>query len=126
MAMTNYERVGRAMELLRLGLAPFVERELGNVVPAPQELARSYFPDDPMAQKPLAEWDASLLLRLMWDAWNSTFKQVLGFSERSLVSELRTFRNRWAHQEKFSSDDTDREQDEDGAAADRLRRAGAG
>lgn len=108
MAMTNYERVGRAMELLRLGLAPFVERELGNVVPAPQELARSYFPDDPMAQKPLAEWDASLLLRLMWDAWNSTFKQVLGFSERSLVSELRTFRNRWAHQEKFSSDDTDR------------------
>ena len=108
MAMTNYERVGRAMELLRLGLAPFVERELGNVVPDPQGLARSYFQDDPMAQKPLAEWDASLLLRLMWDAWNSTFKQVLGFSERSLVSELRTFRNRWAHQEKFSSDDTDR------------------
>ena len=32
----------------------------------------------------------------------------MGFSERSLVSELRTFRNRWAHQEKFSSDDTDR------------------
>lgn len=108
MAMTNYERVGRAMELLRLGLAPFVERELGNAVPNPQELAQSYFQGDPMAQKPLAEWDASLLLRLMWDAWNSTFKQVLGFSERSLVSELRTFRNRWAHQEKFSSDDTDR------------------
>ena len=27
MAMTNQERVGKAMELLRTGLAPFVERE---------------------------------------------------------------------------------------------------
>ena len=28
MAITNYERVGKAMELLKAGLAPFVEREL--------------------------------------------------------------------------------------------------
>jgi len=28
MAITNQERVGKAMELLRAGLAPFVEREL--------------------------------------------------------------------------------------------------
>ena len=28
MAMTNHERVGRALDLLREGLAPFVEREL--------------------------------------------------------------------------------------------------
>jgi hypothetical protein len=28
MAITNYERVGKAMELLRDGLAPCVEREL--------------------------------------------------------------------------------------------------
>ena len=28
MAATNHERVGRAMELLRAGLAPFVEREV--------------------------------------------------------------------------------------------------
>lgn len=27
MAMTNHERVGRALELLREGLAPYVERE---------------------------------------------------------------------------------------------------
>ena len=27
MAITNQERVGKAMELLRAGLAPFVERE---------------------------------------------------------------------------------------------------
>ena len=28
MAITNHERVGKALELLRDGLAPFVEREL--------------------------------------------------------------------------------------------------
>lgn len=28
MAITNHDRVGKAMELLRQGLAPFVEREL--------------------------------------------------------------------------------------------------
>ena len=27
MAITNHERVGKAMELLKAGLAPFVERE---------------------------------------------------------------------------------------------------
>ena len=28
MAITNHERIGKALELLRAGLAPFVEREL--------------------------------------------------------------------------------------------------
>ena len=31
MAITNQERVGKAMELLRAGLAPFVEREFENL-----------------------------------------------------------------------------------------------
>ena len=32
-----------------------------------------------------------------------TFK-VLGYAERSLVSELRDTRNKWAHQKAFSTD----------------------
>lgn len=28
MAVSNHDRVGRGLELLRLGLAPFVEREM--------------------------------------------------------------------------------------------------
>ena len=28
MAITNHERVGKALDLLKAGLAPFVEREL--------------------------------------------------------------------------------------------------
>jgi len=42
------------------------------------------------------------------EAWNDVFGQTLGYAERSLVSELRTIRDRWAHQENFSSDDADR------------------
>ncbi|MCX8207303.1 MAG: Swt1 family HEPN domain-containing protein, partial [Methanothrix sp.] len=45
--------------------------------------------------------------------------QTLGYSERSLVSELRNWRNRWAHQQAFSSDDTYRAIDSTG----RLLRA---
>lgn len=32
MAITNQERIGKAMDLLRVGLAPFVEREVRRVV----------------------------------------------------------------------------------------------
>ena len=34
MAMTNQERVGKAIDLLRTGLAPFVEREVQPAVKA--------------------------------------------------------------------------------------------
>ena len=75
------------------------------------------FAENPMlADKPIAEWDASALLKLMWDTWNDVFRDALGFTERSLVSELRTWRNRWAHQERLSSDDADRALD----SAERL------
>jgi len=108
MATTNHERVGKAMELLKVGLGPFVDREVKAAGPealSPQ--VRQDFASDPMLlQKPISEWDASALLKLMWGTWNDVFRKVLGFAERSLVSELRDSRNRWAHQQTFSSDDT--------------------
>ena len=110
MAITNQERVGKAMELLRAGLAPFVEREFNNLHQAQAaEAARRYFGDDrTVAKKPLADWDVAALLKLMWEAWNEVFARTLGRAERSLVQELRDCRNKWAHQEPFSSDDADR------------------
>jgi hypothetical protein len=44
----------------------------------------------------------------MWDSRNEVFRNSLGQAERSLVSELREHRNKWAHQHPFSSDDADR------------------
>ena len=110
MAITNQERVGKAMELLRVGLAPFVEREFKSQHEAQAaEAARRYFGDDrTIGKKPVLEWDVAALLKLMWEAWNEVFSRTLGRTERSLVQELRDCRNKWAHQEPFSSDDADR------------------
>jgi Swt1-like HEPN/Protein of unknown function (DUF499) len=107
MAITNHERVGKAMELLKEGLHPFIEREFTNVLGAQAlEVARRIMGEDRLlANRPFAQWDAAPLLRLMWDAWNEIFRKTLGQAERTLVSELREVRNRWAHQQPFSSDD---------------------
>ncbi len=110
MAISNQERVGKAMELLRAGLAPFVERELkGLREAAAADVERRHLGDERGAgRKALAEWDVAALLKLMWEAWNDVFGKTLGRAERSLVQELRDCRNKWAHQEPFSSDDADR------------------
>lgn len=114
MAITNQERVGKAMELLRAGVAPYVEREVQAAVKAGSVRmdAIRRFADDPMlGQKPIGQWDVAGLLKLMWETWNDVFGRTLGRAERSLVQELRDCRNKWAHQEPFSSDDTDRSLD---------------
>ncbi|MCS6803437.1 MAG: Swt1 family HEPN domain-containing protein [Dehalococcoidia bacterium] len=111
MALTNQERVGKGMELLRAGLAPFVEREIHNAVEVGSvrmDAVRRFAEDPILGQKPIAQWDAAGLLKLMWETWNDVFGRTLGRAERSLVQELRDWRNKWAHQEPFSSDDTDR------------------
>ncbi|MDP9420451.1 MAG: Swt1 family HEPN domain-containing protein [Actinomycetota bacterium] len=112
MAVTNHERVGKALNLLGKGLAPFVERE-----------ARAKWGDEwvqrlvgaaPGAGKVNAS-DPSFLLKAMADAWQPVFRDVLGHAERSYVSEIREFRNGWAHQDAFSTDDAER-------ALDSMRR----
>lgn len=110
MAMTNQERVAKALDLLKAGLGPFVEREieaaLKRSIPIP---AVRVFADDAMVRDtPISQWDASPLLKLMWDSWNEVFRNTLGPAERGLVGEIRGHRNNWAHQKPFSGDDTDR------------------
>ena len=77
MAITNQERVGKAMDLLRSALAPFVEREFKSQHQAQAaDAARRYFGDDrTVGKKPVAEWDVAALLKLMWDAWNDAQRQ---------------------------------------------------
>ena len=111
MARTNHERLGKGLELLRQGLAPFVEREIQNGIRNGEIAAHALrnMADDPnLSDRPIGEWDAAGLLKAMWEAWNSVFKKTLGFAERALVSELRDWRNKWAHQAAISSDDADR------------------
>lgn len=107
MALTNHERVGKGLDLLREGLKPFVERELeakyGKYWITSVTEHWNYDLDWSGDDEP--NLDAAVLLRMMWDQWNPVFGRVLGRSERSMVSELRDARNKWAHQGTFSSDD---------------------
>ena len=108
MAITNHERVGKALELLKAGLGPFVEREVKGALESRRLDAfklRDYAEDAVLANKAVSEWDVAGLLKLTWDTWNDVFRRILGPAERGLVGELRGHRNKWAHQENFSSDD---------------------
>src|SRR3712207_202907 len=108
MAITNHDRVGKALGLLRDGLRPYIEREF-------EAKYGKYWLTSVTSGWPRdVEWndngdahlDAAILLRMMWDQWNAVFSRTLGHSDRSIVSELREARNKWAHQNAFSSDDT--------------------
>ena len=133
--MTNHERVGKALELLKAGLGPFVDREMQRAIKAQRVGAaalRSFVDDPNVGDRPLTEWDAAALLKLMWETWNEAFRAILGPAERGFVGELRGHRNRWAHQEPFSGADAYRALDTAGrlltavsapqaAAVDRLK-----
>src|SRR5438445_4559145 len=110
MAITNQERVGKAMDLLRDGLRPFAERELkakhGDRWPSEVRAALS---GRQLGQnKGDLLQDVAVLLAVMDKAWGAVFSAILGRADRNLVLELIDVRNRWAHQAPFSSDDADR------------------
>ena len=111
MAITNHERVGKGLELLKTGLGPFVDREIVAAAKANaigMDSVRRFVEDPNLVNKPISEWDAAAMLKLMWETWNDVFRKTLGHPERSLVSEIRDWRNKWAHQEPIPSDDADR------------------
>lgn len=109
MAISNHERVGRALNLLRDGLYPYIEREMRAIhgdrwlIPASASLPDHYVTRREV-QDVLKE-DVSALLMVMWEQWNNVFRNTLGRTERSIVSELRDTRNDWAHKSTFSTDD---------------------
>ena len=95
------------MDALKAGLAPFVSREFINHHKGRSSAVLQQVLGEPVhdAKGHLAGLDVAGLLRVMWETWNEVYRDTLGHAERSLVSELREVRNRWAHQEAFSSDD---------------------
>ena len=69
MAITNQERVGKALELLKAGLGPFVEREVQDRIEVGgvhMDVIRRFVDDPHLTDKPIEKWDASALLKLMW------------------------------------------------------------
>ena len=106
--------------MLRAGIQPYVERELkafyGNLwwsdgvekslsgkigIEALSGLAAS-LPEE----ERFARLDIQPLLVVMWNNWSQVFHSKLGHAGRSYVSELREIRNKWAHQQAFTTEDT--------------------
>ena len=91
MAVTNHERIGKALEIFNDGLTPFIERELQRVY---GDKWKSTVQQVVGGGKPgrggrgsQHEWDTASLLKVMWESWNEVFGTMLGRAERSLVSE---------------------------------------
>jgi Swt1-like HEPN len=101
MSISNHERVGRALILLKEGLYPYIEREMKAVYKDKWLLASvpHIDPDNTLRRKPevILKEDVTAQLKLMWGKWDEVFKQTLGQTEGTLTSELRNTRNTWAH-----------------------------
>jgi predicted AAA+ superfamily ATPase len=110
MALSNHERVGKALEALATGLRPFVLREMERVYRGQAEAAaRASLAGNVRGSAGAGDretWDVTALLTIMLDQWAEVFRTPLGNAEKNLAFELREVRNKWAHQQAFSTDDT--------------------
>ena len=113
MAITNRERIDRALNLLRDGLAPFVEDALrtdGSADPTLRARGYSVGGSGVGISGHVSTWDAPALIGMMTgrDAWSDVFRDKLSQNTRSFLFEARDWRNKWAHQEVVNGDDTER------------------
>ncbi len=109
MAISNHERINRALATLSPGLYSYIEKEMG-IVHGERWLAvaKSCISEDQTLRRNLEETlqDVSVLLKLITRQWDPVFRRKLSNTERALISELIEVRNKWAHQSSFSTDDT--------------------
>jgi predicted AAA+ superfamily ATPase len=108
MPVTNHERVGKGMELLQRGLQPFLEQELGTAYGAKWREKANQRLSDTKLKFGAKDLDTAAMLVIMDREWRDLFSDRLGKSHRAIVNEVIDIRNRWAHQEAFSNEDTDR------------------
>ena len=104
MVMANTERVGKGLDLLRDGLGPACEATWRGFYGDgwPQQVnSRLHHPD-----RGPSVGDSAFLFKGVKATWNEVFSHGFGPSVRSLVFEVSDVRNRWAHQQSLTSDDT--------------------
>ena len=108
-ALSNKDRVGRALDLLADGLVPFVDPRMRDAAGiANGDWVRLIEAKDSQKQgrevKHSME-DPGLLLRVLTEEWR-VFAKDLSRVEQSFASELRDVRNRHAHNAPWSAEDT--------------------
>ena len=113
MTIENREQVGRALELARDGLRPFVtrcfKRAPGGLDQVSVLLQGTDYEE---SEEPLTDIAVIVRLMLMSRTWYEVFqpglKRTIRGGVRNLVGEVGSVRNHWAHQDAFSDDDTER------------------
>lgn len=116
MVHSNRELVGRGLDVLMPGLAPYVLRELKRHYNArwwkdgieaalrdtnERNLSNASVTEETRFEK----FDISVLLSIMIGNWKLVFDNQLHNLGRSYVGELKVIRNEWAHQHQFTTDD---------------------
>ena len=105
--MPNRDRIGAALEVMKLALRPYVEKQLH--IAYGEHWVTSSLSALPKRQESISrpdQWDIHLILAIIWNNWNGVFSSRLGRMERTFISELQEVRNRWAHQGQFDDEDT--------------------
>ena len=109
MAKSARQHVFEGMELLPEALTPFVETRLSNTLKGHWQVQVVQKMHNLKADsKGEVNWDNSSLLNVMNVYWMEAFAPVLGRAERAIVNELVEVRNKLAHDEKFTYDDSER------------------
>lgn len=117
MVMPNNERVGRALDAVRDGIRVVCEAAW-KAKYGDDWLNEVHARDKGAVGVPDTN-DVSFLLKGMQNTWQEVWRTRLGQAERAYTSELREYRNKWAHGTQFTSNDTNRMLD----TAERLLQA---
>lgn len=106
MALSNRDRVGKAIELLGAGLGAFVDAQMRANVPDGADWIAAISATSSGPVRKVSLDDPQFQLKILWDYWNPVFSKRLARPERSMVSVLRDARDRWAHNGSFTTDET--------------------
>ncbi|MBI5834420.1 MAG: hypothetical protein HZB16_19150, partial [Armatimonadetes bacterium] len=109
MSTSSRDRVRQALDLLKEGLAPFVDRVMAERYGAewrsraPQNAARVASGWGPVPASD--DLDTQGYLRVMLDNWHAAFLDKVGAFGLTLLHDLREMRNRWAHEDDLTAQD---------------------
>lgn len=110
MALSNKEKVGKALDAVGRGLRPFVDRQMSSAAPAGRDWVEMLAARDGQrhgVQKQYSVTDTRFLLKVLTEE-SRVFGGSLSHVDRAYVTELRNTGNRWAHENALSTSDASR------------------
>jgi predicted AAA+ superfamily ATPase len=104
--MNTRDRVRKALDHVKDGLRPFVEREMRAKLGAKWQDDAGNRLNLQSGRDGTPNWDTQALLKAIGhDYWNDVFRSTMQPVDRNYAIELKDARNKHAHDEVFSNDD---------------------